>query len=161
MPQSGQSGGRRVENTATACWGAVCRTDCLQNTEASRFQQCTRGTAATHGICTVPNRGAICPESGRCRLQMMGVVHMPGTDMLAADRSGTHCPRSADAQTQFHGTALTETVWLDPKQHDSTENHSIEYNKDDQSWQTGKRHSCSEGLFISTSQYLSQSIERS
>ena len=99
MPQSGKSVGHRVKNTATACLGAEYRSDCLQATEASQFQQCTWSTAATHGIYTEPNRGAICPETVHCRLQVVRVVHMLGPDVQAADHTGTHYPRSADAHT--------------------------------------------------------------
>ena len=88
MPQSGQSGSRRVKKTATACKGVGYHSDSLQATEASQFQQNTRSTAATHGIYTVPNRGAICPETVHCHLQVVRVVHMLGTDMVAATHQG-------------------------------------------------------------------------
>ena len=70
-----------------------------QATDASQFHQSKRSTAATHGIYTVPNRGATCPETVHCRLQVVRVVHMLGPDVQAADHSGTHYPRSADAHT--------------------------------------------------------------
>ena len=101
MPQSGQSGRRRVKKTMTDCMGAEYRSDWLQATEASQFQQCTRSTAATHGICTVPNTGAKCPEKVHCHLQVVRVVHMLGTDMVAATHQGGAVPAARMLERNF------------------------------------------------------------
>ena len=99
MPQSGRFEGRHTKKAATACLEVGNHSNNSQATDASQFQQSKRSTAATHGIYTVPNRGATCPAMVHCHLHAASVAHMLGPDAQAADVSGAHYPRSADART--------------------------------------------------------------
>ena len=93
MPQSGRSEGRHIKKAATARMDVENHSYNLQATDASQFQQSKRSTAATHGIYTVPNRGATCPAMVHCHLHAVNVAHMLGPDVLVANFSEEHYHR--------------------------------------------------------------------
>ena len=103
MPQSGRSEGRHTKKAATACMDVENHSNISQAHDASKFQQSKRSTAATHGIYTVPNRGATSPAMVHCHLHAVNVAHMLGPDVQAANLSEEHYPRGADARTPSRG----------------------------------------------------------